>query len=330
MTTRLIATLGPASWNPEGIQSLLAAGATQLRLNLSHLDAEGVLALCARIRTATGGALPVVADLPGRKMRTGDLLHPLTLQAGQQVFLGPVSSAPPETVALPADLPPGFRLLAAGSPVLLRDGRLALEILGATPEGLLCRVILGGEAVSRMGLTLPGAPVSGDSYQLPEGLLEACLEAGVRSFLLSFCDSPDDLACVAGRCTSLDCPEVELIPKYETPAALESAEAILDACETACIARGDLGTHLPLPRLAHAEADLLRLAGERRRRLIVAGEVLPGFLTGTRATRPEAVAVYHELAAGAAGFILSDETAVGPDPVGAVTLLAAVVREFLG
>ena len=50
--TKIIATVGPASWSPEILERLIDAGADVLRLNFSHADRERHAGTIEAIRTA--------------------------------------------------------------------------------------------------------------------------------------------------------------------------------------------------------------------------------------------------------------------------------------
>ena len=320
----LVATLGPAADSPAAVAALAAAGATHFRVNLAHAAPDWLDAVLARAAAGAGadaGPLPVVADLPGCKPRTGDLGAPVRLRPGDRVWLGGPVPAGMEARRIPLDFAEIDCRPRTGDELLLRDGRLRLAVVRTAGDGCLCEVTVGGEALGRMGVALTGEAGVRMGRTLPQDLLERCLRGGVRAFLLSYCEEAADLAVVAEACRARGVEGVRLIPKIETLRALDNLPAILGACETLCIARGDLGTQVPLPELPGVERRLLAEARGAGRRAWMAGEVLGGFARAASASRGELAGVWSALDHGAAGFILSDETAVGPDPSGAVRLL---------
>ncbi|MEO1143650.1 MAG: pyruvate kinase, partial [Pseudomonadota bacterium] len=73
--TKILATLGPASSNPEKILELFEAGADVFRINMSHSSHELLNELVAMIRNAekkAGRPIGILADLQGPKLRLGD------------------------------------------------------------------------------------------------------------------------------------------------------------------------------------------------------------------------------------------------------------------
>src|SRR5688572_16866427 len=72
--TKIVATIGPASDQPENLEELLRAGVDVIRLNLSHGPIDEHLVRLDRVRSAAqrlGRPVGVLADLPGPKIRAG-------------------------------------------------------------------------------------------------------------------------------------------------------------------------------------------------------------------------------------------------------------------
>src|SRR5215468_3962402 len=89
--TKIVATIGPASESPEMLERLLEAGLNVARLNFSHGDFSGHRDRIARIRAAerkTGRRVAIMADLPGPKMRLGQINpEPIQVVAGKEFTL---------------------------------------------------------------------------------------------------------------------------------------------------------------------------------------------------------------------------------------------------
>ena len=85
--TKLVATIGPAS--VDRIPELLTAGMDVARINLSHGTDDDHATAIARVREADPTAA-VLVDLPGPKIRLGDLVEPVVeLTAGDGFVLRP-------------------------------------------------------------------------------------------------------------------------------------------------------------------------------------------------------------------------------------------------
>src|SRR5688500_3837602 len=98
--TKIVATIGPASREPEVLVRLVEAGMDVARLNFSHGSAEEHAETVQRIRDAerrSGRQVAILQDLPGPKLRIGMLrdnhaeLKPgdvVTFECGREDGLG--------------------------------------------------------------------------------------------------------------------------------------------------------------------------------------------------------------------------------------------------
>ena len=72
--TKIVATLGPASSDPQVLENLLRAGVDVVRLNFSHGKAQDHIdraALVREIAGRLGKPVALMADLQGPKIRVG-------------------------------------------------------------------------------------------------------------------------------------------------------------------------------------------------------------------------------------------------------------------
>ncbi|MFM8601257.1 MAG: pyruvate kinase, partial [Actinomycetota bacterium] len=244
--TKIVATVGPASSSPEGIASLVEAGADVLRLNCSHLTTEALRQAIVDVRSAAPG-VAVLVDIQGPKMRySGEertLTDRETLQLGTHVL----------------GLDNGLRRsedlgLQVGQRVLMDDGRIECRIssLVGTEVGLL--VVRGGLLRRNKGVNLPDTEVFGGVLSTKDiADIEAAREGGAEIVAISFVQHPDDVT----RVRSMVGPDMLVIAKIERPQALDRLEAICSVSDGVMAARGDLGVELPyeeLPTSQHAIA----------------------------------------------------------------------------
>jgi pyruvate kinase len=193
-----------------------------------------------------------------------------------------------------------------------------LRVRGAEAE-LDAEVEIGGSVASRQGMNIPG-PVDA-LPSLPEEDLVHLRQGesiGVDMIALSFVRRPDDVRFVREH------TRLPLIAKIEKPQAMEQAEEILRVADCVMVARGDLGIELPIEDVPIAQKRLLALAGELARPSITATQMLDSMVSSTRPTRAEVADVANAILDGTDAVMLSQETAVGQHPVGAVEMMAAI------
>jgi len=101
---------------------------------------------------------------------------------------------------------------------------------------------------------------------------------------------------------------------------------IVDQVDELWICRGDLGSQL-------GPIELARWVGGFRPRglqvpVLMAGQVLEHLTSHSEPTRSEICHLYDLGRRGYAGIVLSDETAIGADPVGALSQARVLLRAF--
>ncbi len=327
-STRLIATLGPASWTPPAIRELVLAGADAFRLNFSHGDHDvlrGVVACVREIARDLKQPVAILGDLCGPKLRVGivEKGDSISLEDGAEVLLDPacpgvsLARIGVSHAALVEDVP-------AGSAILLDDGNLELLALERSGGCLRARVIHGGELKSRKGVNVPGvmltipAITEKDAEDLAFGM-----EMDLDYFAMSFVRTARDVTDLKRR-IALHGQHIPVISKIEMPIAVENLDSILDVSDGIMVARGDLGVEIGPERLPVVQKEIIRAARRRGKLVITATQMLDSMTHHPRPTRAEATDVANALFDGTDAVMLSQETAVGSYPVATVRTMREI------
>ena len=314
---RYYATLGPACCEPSMLRALLRRGITGFRLNLSHTPLAARRDWIAALHDAerqTGLSASLMIDLRGPEVRIGALPAPLPLAEGDTVTLG-------------ADIPVDGDVLDAlrpGMTVLLDDGAMALTVL----DGGVCRVSRGGTLTGHKSLTLEGADLHRPA--LCEADLADLAQAaalGVDAVMQPFVRSADDLRAVRRAMAERGLAGAELFAKGENRTGLDSLPDWMDLCGVVTIARGDLGSSLPLEHLPAAQKHIAALCRSRRKPFLVVTQLLHSMLDHPTPTRAEVLDIYNAVLDGADCLMLTGETAHGRYPLEAADWLLRVARE---
>jgi pyruvate kinase len=325
--TKIIATVGPASWDADVLAELIEAGADVLRLNFSHADRDRHARTVEAIRAAAeraGREVAILGDLPGPKLRIGELRGDVAeLETGMHVKLTPQEvEGDRETIPVTWQ---GVTSLSEDEPVYLADGSIRLRVRGAEDGGVDCEVEVGGTLSSHKGMNIPGvsspAATAGDL-----GWVEFAVEQGIDILAVSFVSSAADLEPVGERLRALG-SDIPLVAKIEKQQAAENAEEIVAAATGGImVARGDLGIELPLSRVPVVQKKLIRHAGRRSKPAITATQMLASMVIAKRPTRAEVTDVANAIYDGTDAVMLSEETAVGQNPVEAVRVMDRIAR----
>ena len=331
--TKIVATLGPSSGDAATIEKLIAAGVNVFRLNMSHGTHDGHREVYQRVRSIArrlDQPVAVLADLCGPKIRVGAFEN------------GSISLADGDTVTVttrdvtgkPGLIPSQYRALArdvtAGNRILLDDGNIELAVTAVHGDDITCTVIAGDVLKDHKGMNLPGANVSAPSLTDTDRVDAAfALELGVDFLALSFVRRASDIddlnRLVAGAGAS-----VAVVAKIEKPEALENIDGILAAADAIMVARGDLGVELPPQNVPLAQDQLIDLARQYRKPVIVATQMLESMIEHPRPTRAEVSDVATAVRHGADAVMLSAETASGRHPVEAVRMMDSIARQTEG
>ena len=325
--TKIIATIGPASWEGGVLEQLISAGADVLRLNFSHADRDRHALTIEAIREAAeraGRQVAILGDLPGPKLRIGELRGDVAeLETGMHVTLTPEAvEGDKETIPVAW---PELTSLREDELVYLADGAIRLRVAEAEEDGVECEVEVGGTLSSHKGMNIPGATApaaTGDDLNW----VEFAVEHGIDLLAISFVSSAADLEPVTERLHSLG-SDIPLIAKIEKRQAAENAAEIVRAASGGImVARGDLGIELPLAEVPVVQKRLIREAGRRSKPAITATQMLASMVTERRPTRAEVTDVANAIYDGTDAVMLSEETAVGQNPVEAVRVMDRIAR----
>ncbi len=323
---RIVATLGPASREPEQVLALAMAGADVFRLNFSHGSHEDHATAAENVRraeAATGRPLGVLADLQGPKLRLGRFADgAIAIAPGARLRLD-LDAAPGTLERAPLPHPELFAAMRTGSVLLVDDGKVRLRVLDCGVDFAQVEVIQGERLSDRKGVALPGAVIPMPAMTPKDHAdLAFALRLGVDWVALSFVQHAADMAdlrkIVQGRAACL--------AKIEKPAALEDLDAVLDLCDGVMVARGDLGVELEPEEVPVAQKTILRAARLRGVPAIVATQMLESMTVNATPTRAEASDVANAVYEGADALMLSAESASGLFPVESVTMMNRIIE----
>jgi len=325
--TKIVCTIGPASESPAVLEQMIRAGMNVARLNFSHGDFAGHQRVIESIRAtarAVGRPVAVMADLPGPKIRIGQLAkEPLELKPDDPISLTTediVGDRNRVSVSF-ARLP---QIVRPGHTIFLNDGIIQLEVVKVEDSEVLCRVLVGGELRSRKGLNLPGIDLGITAFtDHDQACLKFALDNGVDAVSQSFVQSAADIAAVRDAASALG-HETFIIAKIERSLALDHMDAILQAADGIMVARGDLGVEIPIEQIAVVQKRLMRQANLLGKPVITATQMLESMTENRRPTRAEATDVANAILDGTDCVMLSAESAVGKYPVDAVAMLAKI------
>ncbi|MEW5735995.1 MAG: pyruvate kinase [Thermodesulfobacteriota bacterium] len=322
--TKIICTIGPSSQNPDVLARLIMGGMNVARLNFAHGSYEEHAAKVATIRKVAADLnkpVAILQDLSGPKIRVGVLPEAgVMLNKGEEVVL----SANPE----PGEIPVTYKELAdevkEGDLILLADGLLEIVVASVHEGHIHCQVTSGGLLTSHKGINLPTASLKVPSMtEKDKNDLAFGLSQGVDYVGLSFVRQASDIEDLKAAMGNRLIPIIAKIEKHE---AVKNIDAILEAADGIMVARGDLGVEIPLEEVPGVQKMIIKKANAAGKPVITATQMLRSMVESPRPTRAEATDVANAVLDGTDAVMLSEETAMGQHPVGAVQYMAKIAR----
>jgi pyruvate kinase len=325
--TKIVATIGPASREPEVLRRLIEAGLDVARFNFSHGSRELHAENAERVRAASdavGRQIAILQDLPGPKLRIGSLKDGIAeLKPGEKLLLNCGSTEEGDHTRMSVSWAGLADAVDPDDVIYLADGAIRLRVVAIRlGDGEIDTAVeVGGTVATRQGLNIPGSTRGLQAVPAEDiDMLHFGESIGVDAVALSFVREPADVLEVRNH------TRLPLIAKIEKPQAVENHVEIIRAADVVMVARGDLGIELPIQEVPIVQKRLLRTAGNLARPSITATQMLDSMVNSPRPTRAEATDVANAILDGTDAVMLSQETAVGSYPVEAVEMMASIAE----
>ena len=332
--TKILATLGPSTDEPDVLKGILDAGVNVVRINFSHNNEKEHLARIAQVREyekENDVFIGVMMDLQGPKIRIASFKSgkielnnggQFTLDAGLPESDGDEGSVGLAYKELPNDL-------SIGNTLLLDDGKIILQVDEISGKKIKTKVIQGGTLSNNKGINLRGGGLSASALtEKDKQDIVTAAKADADYVAISFPVNADDV-----RETKRLLEEVgsnaSVIAKIERAESLQD-EVITEIIQEAAgimVARGDLGVEIGDPQLPAQQKRLILLARANDRFVITATQMLESMILSPIPTRAEVFDVANAVLDGTDAVMLSAETAVGKNPVKAVKTMSDVCIE---
>ena len=320
--TKIVATIGPATNTPEMLRALAEAGMSVARLNGSHADLNWHAQTLDLIRKIFP-EMPVLFDIPGRKIRTGALSHEPSFEKGDVVILT-TDADHDGTEKVSVDYPGLHEDLNPDAVILADDGTLRFTVTKISGSDIHCLAETPGTLRSRKGINVPSVKLLNN---LVTGRDRAMMDFARKNRIdfvgISFVESAGHVKAVRDLANG-DWPRI--VSKIENQGAMENMLEIIEATDAVMIDRGDLSVETNLATLAVAQKRIIEAAAAAGKPVIVATEMLHSMIENDFPTKAEISDITNAVLDGCSATMLSGETAVGNHPVEAVSIMRRVAE----
>ncbi|MFY8085524.1 MAG: pyruvate kinase, partial [Rubrivivax sp.] len=293
--TKIVATLGPASSDPQVLENLLRAGVDVVRLNFSHGKAQDHIDRATLVRETAarvGKPVALMADLQGPKIRVGKFVDgKVMLVAGQPFVLDAQRTEPGDLSAVGLDYKELPRDVKPGDKLLLNDGLIVLVVEAVRGEQVHTVVKIGGELSNNKGINKAGGGLTAPALTAKDMEdIKTATSFQCEYLAVSFPKSATDmemarqLANVAGEAYR---HKPAMIAKIERSEAIPQLENILKASDGIMVARGDLAVEVGNAAVPALQKRMIRLAREMDKVVITATQMMESMILAPVPTRAE-------------------------------------------
>ena len=329
--TKIVATLGPASSDPDLLEAMIRAGVNVVRLNFSHGTAEDHQKRARLVREASqraGREVAIMADLQGPKIRVGKFASgKVLLEPGQPFVLDAGRTELGDDQGVGLDYKELPRDVKADDTLLLNDGLIVLKVLRVAGTAVHTEVVVGGELSNNKGINKQGGGLTAPALTAKDMEdIKTAMALQADFVAVSFPKSAADMDLARQLC-HVACPpghKPTLVAKIERAEAIPELENILRASDGIMVARGDLAVEVGNAAVPALQKRMIRLAHEHDRFVITATQMMESMIHAPVPTRAEVSDVANAVLDGTDAVMLSAETAAGKYPLQTVREMASI------
>ena len=332
--TKIVATLGPASSDPQLLEQMVREGVNVVRLNFSHGKAQDHIDRATMVREAAqraGREVAIMADLQGPKIRVGKFAEgKVMLEPGERFVLdasrtelGDINGVGLDYKELPRDV-------KAGDVLLLNDGLIVLTVDAVRGEEVHTVVKLGGELSNNKGINKQGGGLTAPALTAKDMEdIKTAMSFQADYVAVSFPKNATDMEMARQLCNVAAAQyghKPGLIAKIERAEAIPRLTEILAASDGIMVARGDLAVEVGNAAVPALQKKMIRMAREMDKVVITATQMMESMIPNPVPTRAEVSDVANAVLDGTDAVMLSAETAAGKYPVETVEQMVAIAE----
>ena len=331
--TKILATVGPASESIEVMEQLVLAGVNAFRLNFSHGTHEYHKSNIDKIRQVEaklGRKIGIFQDICGPKIRVGKLdRSEFKLKIGdtlvfvKEEILG--EQIDENRYKLCINQPQILAALKTGEYIYLCDGQIRAKIINASAQKVEAGVENDGILRSNKGVNFPNTKLNIEVIT-PKDLkdLEFGAKNGVHFVAISFVQNANDIRKAREILKGFG-SKAQIYAKIEKFDAVENIDEIIEASDGVMVARGDLGIEVPYYKVPTIQKLIIKKANEAVKPVITATQMMLSMAEHETATRAEISDVANAVLDGTDVVMLSEESAVGINPVAVVEAMSNTI-----
>jgi pyruvate kinase len=318
--TKIVCTIGPASWDPEIIKKMIEAGMNCARVNGAFAD-EAELDKVTKLIRDVSNEVSLMMDIKGPEVRLNKFPEAKAIKPGDQIIIGNDESSE----IYPGNYKDLYKVLKPGQRVVFGDGDVEMLLTEIQGDKMICKVVFGELLKPGKAMNLPGASFATSALTEKDiANLKHALKLDWDFVSASFIQNKQSAIEVKKY---LEGSHMKLIAKIEDQEGVNNIDEILEEVEGIMVARGGLGVELGLEKVPQVQKLLIEKCNAVGKPVITCTQMLESMITNSRPTRAEVNDVATAIMQGTDAVMLSGESSAGKYPVESVEELTRIALE---
>jgi len=321
---KILATLGPAIFKKNIINSLIRSGVDGFRINFSHniSGIEKIIKIIRDCEKANTKHIAIVADLQGIKLRIGKILgNQVSLKKGDTFNFDLNKKIGSQSrVYLP--YPEIFKKIKKSNKILIDDGKFVFKIAKLSKNSIQTTCQNDCIIKNFKSIHIPGLEIDFDDLTTKDKRdISVAKKLGCNWIALSYVKNSK----IIKETRKLISKDIGIIAKIENKSAIKNIKDIINTSDAIMVARGDLAVEIGANEVPHVQLDIVKKCSELGKPVIIATQMLESMIENNKPTRAEINDVGTAVFQGADVVMLSAETAVGKYPIQAVQAMKKTI-----
>jgi pyruvate kinase len=317
--TKIVCTIGPASWDPEVMKKMIEAGMNCARVNGAFANPDELDKVRKLVKDVSND-VSLMVDVKGPEIRMNKFGDPKNIKPGDMIIIGNKEG----DEIYPANYQDVYTYLEPGQRIVIGDGDVEMVLKEIQGDQMHCEVVFGEVLKPGKAMNLPGADYSSEILtEKDKENLKHAIATGWDFVSASFIQNAEAAREVKQM---LEGSHMKLIAKIEDQEGVDNIDEILEIVEGVMIARGGLGVELGLEKVPMVQNYLTLKCNEVGKPVITATQMLESMIDGPRPTRAEVNDVASAVMLGSDSIMLSAESSAGSYPVEAVAEMTKIAK----
>jgi len=319
--TKIVATIGPSSWDRNILENMISNGMDVARINASFADTDELIRVLQLIRDISP-KVAVMVDTEGSKIRLNGFDGEIELNKGQILTISGDTSV---QNCLHVNYPSLHKNIVIGTHILIDDGKIHTVVKDIQNTTIIAEVEQGGILKKAKTVNIPEAHLNFPPLsEKDKSDIVFAVKNNFDFISASFIRTKEDLLAIRELMKG---SKTKLIAKIENEEGIEHIDQIIDEADGIMIARGDLGVEIPIEKVPILQKKIIYKCRLKGKPVIVATQMLESMKDSLIPTRAEVSDIANAVMDGTDAVMLSAETSVGKYPAESVAMMNKIVIE---